>query len=192
MQIKVLGEIVVAVRVEYGGNVAPAEFRFDGGVVPALARTRKIAELAGLSYLLTQTTRGVIATQGTTFVWATVTILATLTVAFRGPKLALLAILPTFLAVGLVLGLMGWLGIKLDIATALVASVALGLMLAAASHFRHVIEAPLSHFRLGPLHAKEIAVLAVSAAAVVVYPILLMVSGGLSRADLRAALKRGG
>ena len=41
--------------------------------------------------------------------------------------LALLAILPTMLAVGLVLGLMGWLAIKLDMATALVASVALGL-----------------------------------------------------------------
>ena len=35
--------------------------------------------------------------------------------------------LPTLLAVALVLGLMGWLGIQLDMATALVASVALGL-----------------------------------------------------------------
>jgi len=42
--------------------------------------------------------------------------------------LAALAILPTLLAVALVLGLMGWLDIKLDLATALVASVALGLM----------------------------------------------------------------
>jgi predicted RND superfamily exporter protein len=50
-----------------------------------------------------------------------------LTLAFRGPKLAILAILPTLLSVGLVLGLMGWSGVKLDIATALVASVALGL-----------------------------------------------------------------
>jgi predicted RND superfamily exporter protein len=41
--------------------------------------------------------------------------------------LAVLALLPTILSVGLVLGLMGWLGIKLDMATALVASVALGL-----------------------------------------------------------------
>ena len=39
----------------------------------------------------------------------------------------MLAILPTLLSVALVLGLMGWLGIKLDMATALVASVALGL-----------------------------------------------------------------
>ena len=41
--------------------------------------------------------------------------------------LASLAMVPTLLAVALVLGLMGWLGIKLDMATALVASVALGL-----------------------------------------------------------------
>jgi predicted RND superfamily exporter protein len=38
-----------------------------------------------------------------------------------------LALLPTALAVGLVLGLMGWLGIRLDLSTALVASVAMGL-----------------------------------------------------------------
>ena len=50
-----------------------------------------------------------------------------LTLAFRSLLLAILAIMPTLLSVALVLGLMGWLGIKLDMATALVASVALGL-----------------------------------------------------------------
>ena len=85
------------------------------------------AYLTGLSHLLTQTTRGVIETQWTTFTTATVGILIMLTLAFRGPKLAVLALLPTMLSVGLVLGLMGWIGLKLDIATALVASVALGL-----------------------------------------------------------------
>jgi uncharacterized protein len=83
--------------------------------------------LTGLSYLLTRTTRGVIATSWTTFLWSAAGILLMLTIAFRGPKLAALAILPTLLSVGLVLGLMGWLGVKLDIATALIASVALGL-----------------------------------------------------------------
>jgi len=85
------------------------------------------AYLTGLSYLLTQTTRAMIATQWSTFYWSAGGILLMLTIAFRGPVLALLAILPTLLAVGLVLGLMGWIGIKLDLATALVASVALGL-----------------------------------------------------------------
>jgi len=83
--------------------------------------------LTGLSFLMTKTTEGVILTQWTTFCWSVLGILVMLTIALRGPLLAALAIVPTLLAVALVLGLMGWLGIKLDMATALVASVALGL-----------------------------------------------------------------
>lgn len=76
---------------------------------------------------MTKTTQGVIKTQWTTFFWSVAGILFMLTIALRRPLLAALAMLPTLLAVALVLGLMGWLGIKLDLATALVASVALGL-----------------------------------------------------------------
>nr|WP_303652424.1 MMPL family transporter [Paludisphaera mucosa] len=85
------------------------------------------AYLTGLSYLMTKTTEGVVATQWSTFAWSAFGILAMLTLAFRSPALAALALLPTLLSVAFVLGLMGWLSIKLDIATALVASVALGL-----------------------------------------------------------------
>ncbi len=83
--------------------------------------------LTGLSFLMTKTTEGVIRTQWTTFFWSVLGILIMLTIALRGPLLAGLAMIPTLLSVALVLGLMGWLGIKLDLATALVASVALGL-----------------------------------------------------------------
>ncbi len=83
--------------------------------------------LTGLSFLMTKTTEGVIRTQWTTFFWSVLGILIMLTIALRGPLLAALAMVPTLLSVALVLGLMGWLGIKLDLATALVASVALGL-----------------------------------------------------------------
>lgn len=83
--------------------------------------------LTGLSFLMTKTTQAVIATQWGTFCWSAIGILLMLTIAFRSPVLALLALLPTLLSVALVLGLMGWLGIRLDMATALVASVALGL-----------------------------------------------------------------
>jgi predicted RND superfamily exporter protein len=83
--------------------------------------------LTGLSFLMTRTTEAVIATQWGTFLWSAVGILLMLTLAFGSLVLAVLAILPTLLAVALVLGLMGWLGIQLDMATALVASVALGL-----------------------------------------------------------------
>jgi predicted RND superfamily exporter protein len=83
--------------------------------------------LTGLSFLMTRTTQAVIATQWGTFLWSALGIMLMLTLAFRSPVLAVLAIMPTLLAVALVLGLMGWLGIRLDMATALVASVALGL-----------------------------------------------------------------
>ena len=83
--------------------------------------------LTGLSLLMTRTTQAIIATQWGTFLWSAIGILIMLTLAFRSFSLAVLAILPTLLSVVLVLGLMGWLKIKLDMATALVASVALGL-----------------------------------------------------------------
>ena len=83
--------------------------------------------LTGLSFLMTRTTEAIISTQWVTFLWSAGGILLMLTLAFRSVVLALLAILPTLLSVALVLGLMGWLKIQLDMATALVASVALGL-----------------------------------------------------------------
>jgi predicted RND superfamily exporter protein len=83
--------------------------------------------LTGLSLLMTRTTEAVIATQWGTFLFSAIAILVMLSLAFRSPLLAVLAIMPTLLSVVLVLGLMGWLNIQLDMATALVASVALGL-----------------------------------------------------------------
>jgi predicted RND superfamily exporter protein len=83
--------------------------------------------LTGLSFLMTRTTEAIIATQWGTFCFSAISILLMLTLAFHSFVLAVLAILPTLLSVALVLGLMGWMNIKLDMATALVASVALGL-----------------------------------------------------------------
>ncbi len=117
----------ILVRVSEQQPAPAKEATFDRARQLASTAFGPRAYLTGLSYLLTQTTRGVIDTQWNTIGWAVGGIFLMLTLAFRGPKLALLAILPTVLAVGLVLGLMGWTGVKLDLATALVASVALGL-----------------------------------------------------------------
>jgi predicted RND superfamily exporter protein len=121
------GRARVLIRVTEAQPASAKEATFQAAWDQARARFGPGTFLTGLSYLLTQTTRGVIATQWSTFFWSIGGILLMLTLAFRGPALAVLALLPTLLAVGLVLGLMGWRGIKLDVATALVASVALGL-----------------------------------------------------------------
>lgn len=83
--------------------------------------------LTGMSYLMTQTVRAVTATQWSTLFVSALGVVFVLALALRNLRLPILALLPTALSISLVLGLMGWLGIKLDIATALVASVALGL-----------------------------------------------------------------
>jgi predicted RND superfamily exporter protein len=100
---------------------------FRQAVASARERFGPKCYLTGLSSQMTRTTEAVIVTQWDTFAWSALGILVMLTIALRSGVLALLAILPTMLAVGLVLGLMGWIGVKLDMATALVASVALGL-----------------------------------------------------------------
>lgn len=67
---------------------------------------------------------------------------------------------------------------------------ALGALLALASHFRPLLEQPLSGLALGPLGAKEITVLLVCLAGGLAYPVLLFAFGGVTPAEARAALKR--
>jgi uncharacterized protein len=121
------GQTRVMIRIKEQ-QPAPDKARiFSQATVAATEVFGPSAYLTGLSFLMTRTTQAIIATQWGTFLWSAIGILLMLTLAFRGIVLALLAILPTFLSVAFVLGLMGWLNIQLDMATALVASVALGL-----------------------------------------------------------------
>ncbi|HEY2356562.1 MAG TPA: murein biosynthesis integral membrane protein MurJ [Phenylobacterium sp.] len=66
------------------------------------------------------------------------------------------------------------------------ACLGLGVALALASHFRHILEAPLAGFRF----AKEVTVLLVCLGGAVLYPALLFAFGGVTPAEARAALKR--
>jgi putative peptidoglycan lipid II flippase len=70
------------------------------------------------------------------------------------------------------------------------ASLGLGLVLFAASHWRAAIEGALAPVHLGLLHPKEFAIALVSAAALPIYAGLLFASGGLTPAELKRALRR--
>jgi predicted RND superfamily exporter protein len=83
---------------------------------------------------MTQITHAVVSTSFRATVWSAVMSVAMLWFALRRLPLALLAFAPTLLAVGLVLGIMGWLGLKIDMSTALVAGVAIGLSVDDAVH----------------------------------------------------------
>ena len=76
------------------------------------------------------------------------------------------------------------------IARIVAASTAFGLLMGFASHNRDLIEAPLADIYFLGLGAKEIAVLSVSALGVVAYGVLLLGFKGVTRAEIRTALRR--
>lgn len=79
----------------------------------------------------------VVNSQISSFVTAFVTVLAAMFLIFRSYRYGLLALVPNILPVFCVLGAMGWLGISINIATVMVASVALGVVDDDTVHFLH-------------------------------------------------------
>jgi putative peptidoglycan lipid II flippase len=67
-----------------------------------------------------------------------------------------------------------------------IASLALGGLLALASHYRPQIEAPLAGIGL----AKELAIVLVSLVGGIAYPVLVMAFGGVTPAEVKAAFRR--
>lgn len=76
------------------------------------------------------------------------------------------------------------------LARILAASLVLGLILFAAQWLRPVLEAPLGDFRMLGLGAKEITILLVCMVGAGLYPALLLASGGVTLAEVKAALRR--
>ena len=69
-----------------------------------------------------------VVSQLSSFATAFVTVFAVIFVVFRSARFGVLGIVANALPVAAVLGLMGWLGISLNVATVMVASVALGIV----------------------------------------------------------------
>ncbi len=69
------------------------------------------------------------------FLGTAVSIFIVMWICFGSPKIGFLALIPNVAPVGAVLGLMGYMGVKIDMATALLASVALGIALDDTIHF---------------------------------------------------------
>ena len=56
-------------------------------------------------------------------------------VALRGPVLALVALVPNVLPIAVVTGLMGWLGMKINMGAAMIAAVSMGLSIDSSIHY---------------------------------------------------------
>ncbi|WP_373649685.1 RND family transporter [Schlesneria sp. DSM 10557] len=100
-----------------------AEQRFQG------------ARCTGLFVLLTYLIESLMGDQLTSFVVAALAIMVCVWIAFRSLPLALILLIPNLFPIVLVIGTMGWIGLPINIATAMIASVSMGLTVDSSIHY---------------------------------------------------------
>ena len=92
-------------------------------------------EVTGFFVLLAQLVDRMLADQWFTFLLAAVGIFALLAVGFRSLLLAGVALVPNALPIFVVLGLLGWSGARMNMGTAMIAAVSMGLSVDSSIHY---------------------------------------------------------
>jgi len=109
-------------------HAAVAEaFPGDGGEPPG--------EVTGYHVLVTTLVDSLVRDQWAMFALSCLGIALMMLVAFRSPTLAVLSLAPNVLPVLMVTGLMGWLGIRINMGAAMIAAVSMGLSVDSSIHY---------------------------------------------------------
>ena len=93
--------------------------------------------LAGILVLYNNMLQSLYTSQIATMGFATLFLMGTFVVLFRSLRIAIIAIFPNLLAISCVLGVMGWLGIPLDMMTITIAAIGVGLADDDTIHYIH-------------------------------------------------------
>jgi predicted RND superfamily exporter protein len=93
--------------------------------------------LAGILVLYDNMLQSLYTSQIATMGFATLSLMGAYVVLFRSLRLAIIAIFPNLLAISCVLGVMGWLGIPLDMMTITIAAIGVGLADDDTIHYMH-------------------------------------------------------
>ncbi|MDG1897914.1 MAG: MMPL family transporter [Fuerstiella sp.] len=101
---------------------------------PELAQTSQPAA-SGMFVLVAQLIQSLLSDQLRAFVVATVGILACMTIAFRSFRIGLISLLPNIFPVAMVMGTLGWIGMPVNIGTAMITSVSMGLTVDSTIHY---------------------------------------------------------
>ena len=96
---------------------------------------RTAGEVTGFFVLLAQLVDRLLADQWLTFLLATMGIFLVLAVSFRSLLLATIALVPNALPIFVVLGLLGWSGERINMGTAMIAAVSMGLSVDSSIHY---------------------------------------------------------
>jgi hypothetical protein len=111
----------------------------------------------GLFVLLTFIVESLLGDQWACFGWGAVGIIGMMTVAYRSLRIGLISLVPNLLPIVFVIGTMGWLGLPINIGTAMISSVSMGLTVDASifyiSSFRRMQESGMTFF--DALHATQ-------------------------------------
>jgi len=97
--------------------------------------TRPAVEVTGFFVLLTNLIKSMVRDQWYTFAIACLGIWLMTTLAVRNPIYALVALVPNAIPIVLVLGAMGWLGVRMNMGAAMIAAVSMGLSIDSSIHY---------------------------------------------------------
>ncbi len=92
-------------------------------------------EVTGFFVLLSQLVERMLSDQWYTFALASVGIFLLLAVAFRNVAVAAVALVPNAVPIFVVLGMLGWCGIRVNMGTAMIAAVSMGLSVDSSIHY---------------------------------------------------------
>jgi predicted RND superfamily exporter protein len=92
-------------------------------------------KVTGLFVLLAHLIQSLLGDQIVSFLISTMGILTMMTVAFKSLRLGIICVIPNVFPIVFVIGGMGWAGVPINIATAMIASVSMGLTVDASIHY---------------------------------------------------------
>ncbi len=115
----------------------PADVKLNliAEVEEAAKETFPEAKATGLFVLLAHLIESLLDDQLVSFAWAALGIGLMMTFAFRSWRIGLVSLLPNMFPIVLVIGTMGWIGLPVNIATAMIASVSMGLTVDSSIHY---------------------------------------------------------
>ena len=111
--------------------------KIKSDLVDKLGLEEQQVHLSGMLVLYNNVLQSLFRSQILTLSAVFVAITVMFLILFRSIKLALIGVVPTVVAAGLILGLMGWLGISLDMMTITIASITIGIGVDDTIHYVH-------------------------------------------------------
>ncbi len=107
------------------------------GLVQELGLDDEQIKITGMVVLYNNMLQSLFKSQILTLGVVFIAIVLMLSILFRNIRLAAIAIIPNIMAAGMVLGLMGWLGIPLDMMTITIAAICIGIAVDDTIHYVH-------------------------------------------------------